>query len=361
MNQTVARRLRIAVDAMGSDNAPFPEVRGVLKEAKSGDKDLILVGDEEALRTAAERFGGLPDNVSIVHASEAIGMHEQPMVAVRKKKDASLLVAVRLVKKGEADAVVSAGNTGAVMLASRTILRPIPGVARSAIAQLFPTIKTPTMLLDLGANVDCTARHLCDFAEMGVVYMRQIRGIESPSVGLLNIGEEQAKGNELAKTVHRNLTAAPHINFVGNVEPRALYDGIADVVVCDGFVGNVVLKTSEGAGRFVKDLLNRELRSTWLSMLGALLSIGAYRRLRRAVDPNEYPGAPLLGVNGVAIIMHGSCNARGVRSAIQGATEEVRAEITEHIRQGIADLRETVEQLGDEEPAEASAGTEHPA
>jgi len=157
------------------------------------------------------------------------------------------------------------------------------------------------------------------------------------------------------------LTAAKHINFVGNVEPKSLYDGIADVVVCDGFVGNVVLKTSEGAGRFVRDLLNRELRSTWLSKIGALLSLGAYRRLRKTVDPNEYPGAPLLGVNGVVIILHGSCNAKGVRSAIKGAAEEVRAEITEHIRRGIAELREAVEQLAEEEPAEVPAGSEKPA
>ncbi len=345
---------------MGSDHAPLPEVRGVLKEAKSGDKDLILVGDRDKLEAAVNKAGGLPDNVSIVHASEAIGMNEQPMMAVRKKKDASLLVAIRLVKNGEADAVVSAGNTGAVMLASRTIFRPIPGVARSAIAQLLPTIKTPTMLLDLGANVDCNARHLCDFAEMGVVYMRQVRGIENPRVGLLNIGEEVAKGNELAKTVHRNLTAAPHVNFIGNVEPRALFDGVADVVVCDGFVGNVVLKTSEGAGRFVKDLLNRELRATWISKLGALLSLGAYRRLRKTVDPNEYPGAPLLGVNGVTIILHGACNAQGVRRAIDGAVEELRAEINEHIRKGISELRATEAKLAkaklaDAEPAEPAA------
>jgi len=351
VNESIAnRRWRIAVDAMGSDDSPFPEVRGVLKQAKLGDKDLVLVGDRDKLEAAVKKAGGLPDNVSIVHASEAIGMKDQPMLAVRKKKDASLLVAIRLVKNGEADAVVSAGNTGAVMLASRTIFRPIPGVARSAIAQLLPTIKTPTMLLDLGANVDCTARHLCDFAEMGVVYMRQIRGITEPTVGLLNIGEEVAKGNELAKTVHRNLTAAPHINFIGNVEPRGLFDGVADVVVCDGFVGNVVLKTSEGAGRFVKDLLNRELRATWLSKLGALLSLGAYRRLRRTVDPNEYPGAPLLGVNGVTIILHGACNATGVSRAIEGAAEELNAEINEHIRQGIAELREAEAKLAESEP-----------
>jgi len=357
VNATTAnRRWRIAVDAMGSDDAPYPEVRGVLKEAKSGDKDLILVGDREKLEAAVEKAGGLPENVSIVHASEAIGMQDQPMLAVRKKKDASLLVAIRLVKNGDADAVVSAGNTGAVMLASRTIFRPIPGVARSAIAQLLPTIKSATMLLDLGANVDCTARHLCDFAEMGVVYMRQIRGIKEPSVGLLNIGEEVAKGNELAKTVHRNLTAAPHINFIGNVEPRALFDGVADVVVCDGFVGNVVLKTSEGAGRFVKDLLNRELRATWLSKLGALLSLGAYRRLRKTVDPNEYPGAPLLGVNGVTIILHGACNATGVRNAIQGAVEELKAEINEYIRQGIAELREAEAQLAENNSDEPELG-----
>ncbi len=324
---------------MGSDNAPTPEVQGAIKAAKAGDKELILVGDKAVLEDAIKKAGGLPNNVTVVHASEAIGMHEQPMTAVRKKKDASLLVAIRLVKTGDADAIVSAGNTGAVMLAARTILRPIPGVARSAIAQLLPTLTTPSLLLDLGANVDCTARHLCDFAEMGVVYMRQIIGMQNPSVGLLNIGEEQAKGNELSKTVHRNLTAAPHINFTGNVEPRALFDGVVDVVVCDGFVGNMVLKTSEGAGKFVRNLLKRELKSTWLSMLGALLSMGAYKRLQKTVDPNEYPGAPLLGVNGVAIILHGACTEQGICRAIEGAAQEVHAEITEHIREGIAELR----------------------
>lgn len=346
MNATTAhRRLRIAIDAMGSDNAPFPEVHGAIKAAKSGDKELILVGDQAKLDEAIKKAGGLPDNVTVVHASEAIGMHEQPMIAVRKKKDASLLVAIRLVKTGDADAIVSAGNTGAVMLAARIILLPIPGVARSAIAQLLPTLTTPSLLLDLGANVDCNARHLCDFAEMGVVYMRQVVGMENPSVGLLNIGEEQAKGNELSKTVHRNLTAAPHINFTGNVEPRALFDGVVDVVVCDGFVGNMVLKTSEGAGKFVRNLLKRELKSTWLSMLGALLSFGAYKRLQKIVDPNEYPGAPLLGVNGVAIILHGACTPQGICRAIEGAADEVKTEITEHIRKGIAELREAEAKL----------------
>ncbi len=276
----------------------------------------------------------------IVHASEVIGMSEAPVMAVRKKKDASLLVALRLVKYGEADAVVSAGNTGAVMVAARTVLHPIKGVARSAISQLLPTLRTPCLVLDLGANVDCSARHLCDFAEMGVVYMRQIEKVEKPRVGLLNIGEEQLKGNELAKTVNRNLAAAPHINFIGNVEPRALYEGVADVVVCDGFVGNVVLKTSEGAGMFLKSMVARELRATLLSRLGALLSIGAYRRLQKTVDPNEYPGAPLLGVNGIVIILHGACTERGVQRAIEGACAEVENEINDYIRKGIAELRE---------------------
>lgn len=336
--------MRIAVDAMGSDNAPLPEVRGALKAEVSSDVEIILVGDEPRLKSALGTTTAR-HKISIVHASEVITMDDVPMLAVRKKKDASLLVAMRMVKQGVADAVVSAGNTGAVMVASRTILRPIQGVARSAICQLLPTMKGTCLVLDLGANVDCSARHLCDFAEMGVVYSREVLGKDNPRVGLLNIGEEQAKGNDLAKTVHRNLRAAPHVNFIGNVEPKALYAGAADVVVCDGFVGNVVLKTSEGAGALIRHLLAKELRSSWISTLGAILSRGAYKRLKRTVDPNEYGGAPLLGINGVVIIMHGACSHVGVSNAIEMACLAVKHEINKHIEEGISELRDTVAHL----------------
>ncbi len=350
--------MRIAIDAMGADNAPVPEVQGALTAAASyPDVEIILVGDEPRLK-AALGSKGARSNIAIVHASEVITMEDTPMLAVRKKKDASMLVAMRLVKQGVADAVMSAGNTGAVMLASRTILRPISGVARSAICQLLPTMKGTCLVLDLGANVDCSAKHLCDFAEMGVVYSREVLRKENPRVGLLNIGEEQMKGNDLAKTVNRNLRAAPHVNFIGNVEPKAMFAGVADVVVCDGFVGNVVLKTSEGAGALIRRLLTKELKSSWISMFGALLSRGAYKRLKRTVDPNEYGGAPLLGVNGVVIIMHGACSGDGVAKAIEGACVAIKHDINRHIEEGIAELRDTVAHLEEnrgllEQPANA--------
>ena len=340
--------MRIAVDAMGSDSAPVPEIEGAVLAAASGDTKITLVGDEARLEPALSAYGN-PPNVSVAHASEVITMEDSPVLGVRRKKDASMLVAIRLVKEGVADAVVSAGNTGAVMVAARTILGPIPGVARSAICQQIPTMKSPVLLLDLGANVDCTARHLCDFAEMGAVYSREVIGIKNPRVGLLNIGEEQLKGNELAKAVHRNLSAEEHINFIGNVEPKALYAGGADVVVCDGFVGNVVLKTSEAVGGLLANLLARELRSTWLSKFGALLCRGALLRLKRTVDANDYSGAPLLGVNGVAIIMHGSAEGKGVANAIEGARCAARARVNEHIKLGITELRDTEAHLAEEE------------
>jgi glycerol-3-phosphate acyltransferase PlsX len=339
--------MRIAIDAMGSDNAPFPEVRGAVRASASRDTELILVGHEQQLKSALGKRNLRP-NISVVHASEVITMQDTPMMGVRKKKDASLLVAIRLVKEGAAEAIVSAGNTGAVMLAAQTVLRPVQGVGRPPICQLLPTMAGMCLVLDLGANVDCTARHLCDFAEMGVVYMTQVLDKPNPRVGLLNIGEEQAKGNELAKTVHRILSAAPHVNFIGNVEPKALYRGDADVVICDGFVGNVVLKTSEAAGALVKNLLTRELKAGILSRIGALLCIGAYKRLKRIIDPNEYPGAPLLGVNGVVIILHGACSAHGVANAVQGARLAVEHGLVSKIREGILEVRSTEMKLEEE-------------
>ncbi|MCL4218541.1 MAG: phosphate acyltransferase, partial [Candidatus Hydrogenedentes bacterium] len=219
-------------------------------------------------------------------------------------------------------------------------LRPIEGVQRVPIGQLFPTMRNPALLLDLGANVDCSARHLCDFAEMGAMYSERVLGVSEPRVGLLNIGEEQLKGNEVAKNVHKYLQAAPHINFVGNIEPRSMYRGSADVVVCDGFVGNLVLKTSEAAGGLIKNLLERELKSTFTSKIGALLSSGAFRRLKLTIDPNEYPGAPLLGVNGAVVILHGSVHSKGVYNAIKGAVRAAASDMPSHIRKGIQELRE---------------------
>lgn len=331
--------MRIVVDAMGSDNAPGPEVRGAVEASQQTDAEIVLVGDETQLTAALGRFKKR-GNVAVVHADERVTMEDSPMVAVRKKKQSSLMVGLRLVKEGGADGFISAGNTGAVMLASRVILGPMRGVARSAICQILPTSDDPVVVLDLGANVDCTARHLCEFAEMGTTFSRAVLNVPNPRVGLLNIGEEQMKGNEVAKTVHKTLSASSHLNFIGNVEPKAIFFSKADVVVCDGFVGNTILKTSEAVASLMKTLIERELRATLLSSVGALLSKGAFRRLKKTIDPNEHPGAPLLGVNGTVIILHGSCDARAVSNGILGAKRYVDIGLNDRIREAIAVLRE---------------------
>lgn len=340
--------MRIIVDAMGSDNAPFPEVRGAVETSLNADIAIVLVGDEERLKSALAAYpkhGAL----EIVHASQAISMNDSPVMAVRQKKDSSLLVGLRLVKEGKGDAFVSAGNTGAVMVGSRTVLGPVPGVARSAICQVLPTRKQPVVILDLGANVDCSARHLCEFAEMGMVYSKFMVGVRNPRVGLLNIGEEQAKGNEVAKSVHRSLTEATQINFIGNVEPKAVFSGDVDVVVCDGFVGNVILKTSEAVASLMTTLVRRELESTWVAMAGAFLSRGAFKRLKKTIDPNAHPGAPLLGINGVVTILHGSSTHKGIANGIRGAAGLVEFGVIDHIRESMVELRAAEARLNEED------------
>lgn len=344
--------MRIVVDAMGSDRAPFPEVKGAVEACrKDRNVEVVLVGNRDAIERELAKYEKVP-NISIRHASEVIMMHDPPVQAVRQKKDSSLLVGMRMVKHGEADGIVSAGNTGAVQVAARIILGPIRGVARSAICQQFPSLgKNPVLVIDLGANVDCSARHLCEFAEMGVIYAERAMGFKNPRVGLLNIGEEQTKGNELARTVHRNLVTANHINFIGNVEPIAIFKGDVDVVVCDGFIGNLLLKTSEAAAFFVRKGLEREMKAGWLSRLGAVLSMGAFGRLKAQVDPNMTTGAPLLGVNGTVIIIHGKTHSTGVANAIRGACIAVEARINEFIRKKIEAIR-SAQGLPDEEQEE---------
>jgi glycerol-3-phosphate acyltransferase PlsX len=330
--------MRIVLDAMGSDNAPFPEVRGAVEASLSSDAQILLVGDQERLTSALAAYPKR-GQIEVVHASQSITMNDSPVLAVRQKKDSSLSVGLRLIKEGRGDGFLSAGNTGAVMVAARTILGPVPGVARSAICQMLPTRKDPVVILDLGANVDCSARHLCEFAEMGMVYSKFTLGVKNPRVGLLNIGEEQAKGNEMAKSVHRSLTEAKQINFIGNVEPKAVFSGDVDVVVCDGFVGNVILKTSEAVASLMTTLVRRELESTWVAMVGALLSRGAFKRLKNTIDPNAHPGAPLLGINGVLTILHGSSSHKGIANGIKGTAHLVSTGLITHIRESVAELR----------------------
>jgi phosphate acyltransferase len=343
--------MRIAVDAMGSDNAPDVEVEGAVAASLESGTQIILIGDEAVL---TEKLAAHPKHgdIKIVHASQAITMDDSPSEALRHKKDSSLLVAMRLVKSGDADAIVSAGNTGAVHVSSRIVLGPIRGVSRSAICGTFPTMEGRVLLLDIGANVDCTARQLCEFAEMGIAYSHHAMGVEQPKVGLLNIGEEVAKGGQLAKEVHRNLTAAPHVNFIGNVEPRAMFNGDADVVVCDGFIGNLMLKTSEAVARLTGNMLKAEFEASSMNKIAAVLAGKSLRAIKARVDPNESSGAPLLGVNGIVIIIHGSTNADGVANAIQGARVAFDNRLNEHISENIAELRSVESKMRDQIPPE---------
>ncbi|MEQ1575253.1 MAG: phosphate acyltransferase PlsX, partial [Vicinamibacterales bacterium] len=294
--------IRIAVDAMGGDHAPAAIVDGAVAAARHLDVRLMLVGPavtlEEALATHTDwRELG----IEIVEAPDVVGMAESPAATLRRKPRASIRVAAELVASGGAVALFSAGHTGATVMAVHSAMGMIAGVDRPALATTIPTRNRPAVLLDAGASVECRPHHLLQFALMGSVYARIALGIERPRVGLLSIGEEESKGNELTREAHRLLKAAP-IGFIGNVEARAIYSGDADVIVCDGFTGNVVLKTSEGLVDTVEALLGDELQGTFSSQIGYLLSRRAFRRFRRRVDYSEYGGAPLLGVAGLAVV-----------------------------------------------------------
>ncbi len=329
--------MRIAVDAMGGDFAPKEIVRGAVDAAKKYDCEIVLIGDEEQIR--AELHGADPAalRISIVHASEVIGMNEHPAEAVRSKKDSSVVVATRLVKEGSCDAVFSAGSTGAAVAAAQLILHRIRGVGRPSIATPMPTPDGVTLMLDSGANVDSKPEHLVQSAVMGSLYAQHVFGIEHPRVGLLNIGEEETKGNEQAKETYPMLRAEPNIRFCGNAEGRDVPKGNFDVVICDGFVGNVVLKFAEGLAKTILGLIREEIRGAGLmAKLGALLLMPTLRRLGKRLDVREYGGAPLLGVNGYCVIGHGSSDAKSVASAIGVTVDYVNGRVLDQIRDALA-------------------------
>ncbi|EGW38624.1 phosphate acyltransferase PlsX [Desulfosporosinus sp. OT] len=323
--------MRIAVDAMGGDYAPEEIIKGTLMAAEKNPKvDLILVGPKE--RVLPSLTGTRPKNISFVEATEVIGMDEHPANAVRKKKDATIVVATRLVKQGEADAVVSAGSTGAQMAAALLGLGRIKGIERPAIATVLPTVEGGKLILDVGANLDATPEQLCQYALMGSIYAARILRIPNPRVGLLNVGSEEGKGNELTQKAYLLLKEAP-INFLGNVEGRDVPYGRADVVVCDGFVGNVLLKTAEGlAGVFVQ-VIKEKITSTTIRKLGAMAVKPGLKEFAQMMDYAEYGGAPLLGVNGISIICHGSSKAKAILNAIRVAQECVQTHFIEQIRE----------------------------
>ncbi|HEY3940219.1 MAG TPA: phosphate acyltransferase PlsX [Bryobacteraceae bacterium] len=323
----------IAVDAMGGDQFPKPEVEGALQAAKAFGVKLILVGRDEVVRKELDRHPGwnhLP--IEIRHASEQITMEDSAGKAVRAKKDSSIRVASRLVREGAAQAVVSAGNTGAIMATVKMVQGMLPGVHRPALASAFPTLHGSAVMLDVGANVDCNPLMLTQFAVMGDAYSRVIYRKRQPRVGLLSIGEEEHKGNSLTHEAFPLLKNLKHLNFIGNVEGRDVYTGIVDVIVCDGFVGNVALKVSEGLVEVMfRQMLKESLKETLTRQVGAYLARGAFNDFKKRVDYAEYGGAPLLGVNGLCVICHGRSNAKAIRNAIRVAKEFAEGRINERI------------------------------
>jgi phosphate acyltransferase len=311
---------KIAVDGMGSDNSPNSEVVGSIDAAREYGVHVVLVGREELLAPLLKEKGGKGLPIEIRHASQTVAMDEKPTVALRKKKDSSLRVAAELVRDGTAEGLVSAGNTGAIMAISKLVMGVVPGVDRPALAAVVPSLSGHAVLLDVGANVTCKADHLVQFAVMGHLFSKVIVGVASPRVGLMSVGEEESKGTDLTKEVHRALKEVK-LNFIGNVEGRDIYNGRADVIVCDGFTGNVALKTSEGLIETVIKLLRDELTSNLQAKLGAMLTLPSFRRLKKRLDYTEYGGAPLLGLRGVSIICHGRSNSNAIKNAIRVAKE----------------------------------------
>jgi len=326
--------MKIAVDAMGGDYAPAAIVEGAVWAARDMNIPAILVGDRARIESELKRHSadGLPINV--VHASEVVGMGDSPAKAIRNKKDSSIRVCLNLVKGGEADAVVSAGNSGAAMAAAVFVLKRLKGVERPAISVCLPSMKSLTVLLDAGSNVDCKPSHLHQFAVMGDVYARDILKRSSPRIGLLSNGEEEGKGNDLTRETN-DLLKKSSLNYIGYVEGRDIYTGDVDVVVCDGFVGNVVLKTSEGVADAIVSMLKAEVSKSLTAKIGCLIARGVFRGVKRKIDYSEYGGAPLLGINGTCVISHGGSTAKAIRNAIMRAHEYASRHVTTHMAESL--------------------------
>ncbi len=321
---------KIAVDAMGGDNSPVAEVAGAVSACRDFGCEVILVGDTGRIQAELEQHNIDGLKLSIRHASEVIGMEDSASTAVRRKKDSSLRVAFELAKQGEADAVVSAGNSGAIMAAGMVVFGRVKGVERPAIGTCLPNLNNQTMVLDMGANVDCKASHLFQFGLMGSVYVEHLFGKKHPRVGLLSNGAEEKKGNDLTREAHQLLRQS-RLNYVGYVEGGDVYNGGVDVVVCDGFVGNVLLKVSEGLAVAIGTMLKQEIESRFLAKVGYLLSRPAFAAFKKRINPVEYGGAPLLGIAGTGIVCHGSSDPRAISIAIRQAGEFAKVRFEERL------------------------------
>ncbi len=322
--------MKIVLDAMGGDNAPAVEVEGAIQAVQEFGHDLMLVGDEGRIKKELEKHGFSSDKIALKAASEVIEMHDPAAISVRRKRDSSIVVGLDLIKKGQADAFVSAGNTGAVVCAATLSLRLLPGIERPGIAIVIPTLKGTSLIIDVGANINTKPMHLLQYGIMADAYSRYLLGKPNPSVGLLSVGEEESKGTEFIKEAHMLLSESK-LNFAGNIEGRDVYAGKVDIILCDGFVGNVILKISESVADTIMQSLKQEIKANFLATIGAVLSSSAFNELKRKMDYSERGGALLLGVDGRCIICHGSSTPKAIKNAVRVAAEFVKQDVNKHI------------------------------
>ncbi len=323
--------MRIGLDAMGGDKAPESTIAGAVAAVKKYGYHVTLIGRESQIRTILQKFRYPIQNIDVVDAQEVIEMHEPAALSVRKKRDSSIVRGMELLKERVFDAFVSAGNTGAVVCAATLSLRLLPGVDRPGIAVILPTLDKPCMVIDVGANIDPKPLHLLQYGIMGDAYSKHILNKTNPTVGLLNIGEESTKGTDFIKETHIMLSESK-LNFIGNIEPKEVYEGGADVVLCDGFVGNVLLKVTEGFADAASKLLRRELkRSSIITKIGAFLTLPAFNIMKKKIDASEYGGAPLMGVDGSVIIAHGASDEKAIKNAICAAADNVEHNVNTHV------------------------------
>lgn len=322
--------ITIALDAMGSDNAPAADVEGAVIAAREFNYRIILVGDKALIERELDKHRPVPENISIQHCPEVIGMHEQPVLSVRRKKQSSIVVLAKLAKEKKVDAIVGAGNTGAMVCAATLKCRLLDGIERAGIGVVMPTLKGAVLMIDAGANIDARPWHLLQYAIMGSAYSQYILNNPSPKIGLLNVGEEESKGTGSLKEAF-GLLELSGLNFIGNIEGRDIFTGDCDVIVCDGLVGNVALKVSESTAHALTEMLKKSLKSGLMSKVGALLSRKAFHLFKKRMDYTEYGGAPLLGIDGTCIICHGSSTPKAIKNAIRVAGEEVIKNVNQHI------------------------------
>lgn len=334
----------VAVDAMGGDFAPEAAVEGAFRAATEDGTPVLLVGQQPVVEAHLAKLGGARGAIEIVHAEEAVEMDEPAITPIRRKRRSSVRICAELVREGRAQAMVTAGNTGAAMIAAKMVIGTIAGVDRPALAAVFPSLRGRTVLLDVGANVDSKPAHLRQFAVMGHFYAQEVIRTPAPRIGLLSIGEEETKGTDLTREVFRVLKTTG-LNFVGNVEGQDVFSGSVDVVVCDGFVGNVLLKSAEAVAELVGRMLREELEKTVRTRLGYLLARPAFRNFRRRTDYQEYGAAPLLGIEGGCFIGHGRSNARAIQNSIRRAVEFCAAELHHKIRDKVAELHSQEERI----------------